>query len=103
MQRPFTNGYKFPLGCNGYVTAVAAGQSQRLYSGVGVFHWCYLSSPPQIMRFPVVGLELGGLIYIQRYLYMQYASDLDSRLTPSYFINISIITPVVPALKNYYI
>jgi hypothetical protein len=43
----------------GYVTAeaVAAGQSQRFYSGVGIFNWCYLSSPPQILRFPVVRLE----------------------------------------------
>jgi hypothetical protein len=31
MQRPFPNGKKCPFGCNGYVTAVAAGQSQRLY------------------------------------------------------------------------
>ena len=31
---------------NGYVTAVAvaAGQSQRFYSGVGIFNWYYLSS-----------------------------------------------------------
>jgi hypothetical protein len=33
-----------------YMTAVAAGQSQRLYSGVGIFYWCCLSSPPQIPR-----------------------------------------------------
>jgi hypothetical protein len=26
------------------VTAVAAGQSQRLYSGMGIFNWYYLSS-----------------------------------------------------------
>jgi hypothetical protein len=26
-----------PFGCDGYVTAEAAGQSQRLYSGVGIF------------------------------------------------------------------
>ena len=31
---------KCPFGCDGYVTAVAAGQSQsqRLYSGVGIFN-----------------------------------------------------------------
>jgi hypothetical protein len=51
------------LGCNGYVTAVAVGQSQRLYSGVGIFNWCYLSSPPQILRFPGVHLESGGLTF----------------------------------------
>ena len=44
MQRPFHNGRKCPFGCNGYVTAVAAGQSQQLCSGVGIFHWHYLSS-----------------------------------------------------------
>ena len=39
MQRPLSNGHKFPFGCGGYVTAVAAGQSQRFYSGVGIFNW----------------------------------------------------------------
>jgi hypothetical protein len=34
MQRPFPNGKKCPFGYNSYVTAVAAGQSQRFYSGV---------------------------------------------------------------------
>jgi hypothetical protein len=43
---------------NGHVTAVAVGQSQRLYSGVGIFNWYYLSSPPQNLRCPVVDLEL---------------------------------------------
>jgi hypothetical protein len=57
MQRPFLNGQKYPFGCNGYVTAVAAGQSQRFYSGVGIFNWYYLSSPPQIRRRLVVHLE----------------------------------------------
>jgi hypothetical protein len=32
------------------VTAVAAGQSQRLCSGLGIFNWCCFSSPPQILR-----------------------------------------------------
>jgi hypothetical protein len=41
---------------------VAAGQSQRFYSGVGIFNWYYLSSPPQILRFPEVDLESGWLI-----------------------------------------
>jgi hypothetical protein len=46
------------LPCNGR----AAGQSQRLYSGVvGVFNWHYLSSPPQVLRFSQFGLEIGGL------------------------------------------
>jgi hypothetical protein len=49
----------YPFGCNGYVTAVAAGQSQRFYSGVEIFNfnWCYLSSPPQIPRALGVHLE----------------------------------------------
>jgi hypothetical protein len=47
-----------PFWCNGYVTAVAAGQSQRLYSDVGVFNWYYLSSPPQIPR--TLGSSLNG-------------------------------------------
>jgi hypothetical protein len=57
MQRPFPNGHKCPFGCGGCVTAVAAGQSQRFYSGVGIFNWYNLSSPPQILRCPEVGLE----------------------------------------------
>jgi hypothetical protein len=32
MHRQFSNGYKCPFVCNGYATAVAAGQSQRFYS-----------------------------------------------------------------------
>jgi hypothetical protein len=56
-----TNGHKCPFGCKGCVTAVAAGKSQRFYSGVGIFSWHYLSSPPQIPRFPRVPLERGGL------------------------------------------
>jgi hypothetical protein len=36
IQRPFPNGQKRPFGCNGYVTVVAAGQSQRFYSGMGI-------------------------------------------------------------------
>jgi hypothetical protein len=62
MQRSLLNGHKCPFGCNGYVTAVAAGQSQRFYSGVGIFSWYYLSSPPQILRGSRYQLELGGLI-----------------------------------------
>ena len=63
MQRPFPNGHKYPFGCNVYVTAVAAGQSQRFYSGVGIFNWYYLSSPPKTLLRPVVDLERGGLTY----------------------------------------
>jgi hypothetical protein len=40
---------------------VAVGQSQRLYSGVGIFNWYYLSSPPQIPRRRGVPLETRGL------------------------------------------
>jgi hypothetical protein len=43
--------------------AVVAGQSQLFYSGVGIFNWYYLSSPPQIPRFFRFDLESGGLIY----------------------------------------
>jgi hypothetical protein len=32
-----------PFGCNGHVTAVVVGQSQRLYSGVRIFTGNYLS------------------------------------------------------------
>jgi hypothetical protein len=28
---------------------------------VGIFNWYYLSSPPQVLRSSVVGLEAGGL------------------------------------------
>ena len=35
MQRPFPNGHKCTFGCNGYVTAVATGQSQRFYGWIG--------------------------------------------------------------------
>ena len=46
---------------------MAAGQSQRFYSGVGIFNfnWYYLSSPPQILRIPVVELETRGLMLYQ--------------------------------------
>jgi hypothetical protein len=48
---------------------VAVGQSQRFYSGVGIFNWYCLSLPPQVLRFPVVGLglESGGLIWLAIY------------------------------------
>ena len=29
-----------------------------------MFNWYYLSFPPQVLRVPVVGLELGGLMYV---------------------------------------
>jgi hypothetical protein len=38
----FHNEHKRPFGCNGCVTAVAAGQSQRFFSGVGIFNWYYI-------------------------------------------------------------
>jgi hypothetical protein len=43
MKRPFPNGHKRMFGCNGYITAVAVGQSQRLFSGVRMLTWFYLS------------------------------------------------------------
>ena len=63
MQRPFPNGHKRPFECNGYVTAVAVGQSQRLYSGVGMFTRYYLSSLPQKLRVRGVQLELNSVIF----------------------------------------
>jgi hypothetical protein len=36
------------------VTAVTAGQGQRLYSGVGFFNWRHLSPPPQVHLFQMV-------------------------------------------------
>ena len=62
MQRPFPNGHKCPFGCDGYVTAVTAGKSQRFYSGVGIFSWYYFSSPIQIPLCPGVPLESGCFI-----------------------------------------
>jgi hypothetical protein len=50
MQRPFLNGRKCPFGCNGYVTAMAVGQRQRLYSGVRMFTGNYLNSTPRALR-----------------------------------------------------
>ena len=49
---------------------MVAGQSQRFYSVVGIFNWCYLSlsSPPQIPRVPGVELETGGLVLIYPFL-----------------------------------
>jgi hypothetical protein len=55
-----------PFGCNGYVTAVAVGQSQRLYSGVGLFNWHYLSSPPQIPRLSRVVLDVDTQVNLVR-------------------------------------
>ena len=62
MQRPFPNGKECPFGCNGCVTAAAAGKSQRFYSGVGIFNWYYPSSPPQIPRRSEAPFETGGLM-----------------------------------------
>jgi hypothetical protein len=60
---PTDTGARSGVTCSGYVTvtAVAAGQSQRFYSGVGIFNWHYLSSPPQMPQGPGVELEAGGL------------------------------------------
>jgi hypothetical protein len=66
MQRPFPNGHERPFGCNGsgsgYVTAMAVGQRQRLYSGVKMFTGSYLSSPPQILHVGGVELEWRSLM-----------------------------------------
>jgi hypothetical protein len=41
---PPTETEKCPFGCNGYVTAVAAGLGKWFYSGVGIFDWYYSDS-----------------------------------------------------------
>jgi hypothetical protein len=64
VQRPSPNGQKYPFGCNGNATAVAAGQRQRFYSGVGTCVTGIISLPPQVLRFPPPPLESRGLISI---------------------------------------
>jgi hypothetical protein len=44
MQRLFPNGKIFRSGVTVFLTAVAAGQSQRLYCGVIIFNWYQLLS-----------------------------------------------------------
>ena len=55
---------------------MAAGQSQRLYSSVGIFNfnWYCLSSPPQILLLPGVDLERKGLV---KY-YIMYSPQYNS-------------------------
>jgi hypothetical protein len=65
-----------------------------IYSGGGIFNWHYLSSPPQILRCPVVHLESKGL--------MCTSVPLIQVAPPGYFVHVSVTTPVVSALKNYY-
>jgi hypothetical protein len=69
-----------PFGCNGYVTAVAAGQSQRFYSGVGIFNWRYLSSPPQIPRVSRYHLETRGLILWVRKSYINTVQHIHTHI-----------------------
>jgi hypothetical protein len=58
MQRPFPNGQKYLFGYNGYVTAMAVGQRQRLYSRVRTLTVNYLSSFPRELREGGGQLEL---------------------------------------------
>jgi hypothetical protein len=58
---------------------VAVGQSQRFYSGVGVFNWYYLSSPPQNLRVSEAPLESGGLIFMST---LVHRTSPISRLPP---------------------
>jgi hypothetical protein len=46
---------------NGYVTAMAVGKRQRLYSGIRMFTGNYLSSTPRALRCWGVELELKTL------------------------------------------
>jgi hypothetical protein len=63
---------------------------------VGILILYYLSSPTQIPRGPRAVLERGEL--------SRHASAAFIRVGPwGVFIHISITTPVVSALKNYYI
>jgi hypothetical protein len=55
--------------------------------------WYYLISPPQILRFPAVHLELGGLT----------SATVIQGGPAGYSAHVSITTPVVSALKSYYI
>ena len=82
VQRPSSNGRQYPFGCNGYVTTVAAGQSQRFHAGVGIFNLCYLSSPPQTLRFPRSPLEsgAGGLMCNGRFTYITAVWRLQKRI-----------------------
>jgi hypothetical protein len=51
VKRPLRNRFRSETVKNyGYVTAMAVGKRQRLYSGVRVLTGNYLSSPPQIPR-----------------------------------------------------
>jgi hypothetical protein len=63
---PQPNGKKRPFGCNGYVTAMAVGQRQRLYSGFSArtFTGNYLSSTPRELRTRGAQLEFCSLVYI---------------------------------------
>jgi hypothetical protein len=109
---------------------MAVGQRQRLYSGVRLFTGNYLSSPPQILRIRGVQLERTPLAYIVaqncpglplsflininnhtahpcnhtiiQYRYYTHQPPLIRVRPPGYFTHISITTPIVPALKNYY-
>ena len=62
---------------------MAAGQSQRFYSGVGIFNWYYLSSPPQILRVPGVPLETGGLAHNIYYMRVYTKGLLTPNTVPS--------------------
>ena len=53
----FLQWKKCPFGYNGHVTAMAAGQRQRLYSGARIFTGNYLSSTPRALRMRGVELE----------------------------------------------
>jgi hypothetical protein len=55
--RSETAGHKYPFGCSGYVTAMAVGQKQRLYSGVIMFTGNYLTSTPRALRIGGAQLE----------------------------------------------
>ena len=94
MQRPFPNGHKFPFGCNVQRLCNGRGRWPKptviIYSGVGIFNWYYLSSPPQIPLLLRVGLELGGPVYSAgtitefRGINTRYAMAVRSTLTNNY-------------------
>jgi hypothetical protein len=53
----------------------SSNSDNMFYSDVVIFNWCYLSSPPQVLRRSVVHLGTGGLV-------LYYTSDVYSSSTP---------------------
>jgi hypothetical protein len=78
MERSCAVARGIDINSTGYVTAVAAGQSQRFYSGVGIFNWCYLSSAHPDPSVP------GGSVLKQGdwHIYCAVRRCINTRITP---------------------